>query len=306
MNFQKTLKKAVKFQGIGLHSGVMAEVIVKPAPADSGIIFVRMDCAQKVLIPALSHAVIDTTLSTTLGKKGVTIQTIEHLMAALWGLDIDNAEIEVCGPEIPILDGSSEPFVEKIKKAGIQELDQLKKIFVITKPVSIIEGDRYCYLLSSKTPKITCSIEFSHPLIQKQKFETKLDPKHFVQEISRARTFGFVKDVELLKQKGLIRGGSLDCAVVLDEKTVLNKEGLRFKDEFVRHKVLDAIGDMALFGMKILGHWVTHKAGHELHTKLIRKALMQECGYVVGEKAFEKASQNRMPLQASLFQPASV
>lgn len=306
MNFQKTIRKAITFKGIGLHSGAEAQVILKPACVDSGITFVRTDVAQKVLIPALNQYVVDTALSTTIGKNGVTIQTIEHLMAALWGLDIDNVDIEVFGPEIPILDGSSDPFVKKIKKAGIKELDQLKKVFVITKPVAIVEGDRYCYLLSSRTPKMTCSIEFPHLLIQKQKLETKLDPKSFMQEIARARTFGFVKDIELLKQKGLIRGGSLDCAIVLDEKNVLNKEGLRFKDEFVRHKILDSIGDMALFGMKILGHFITHKAGHELHTKLVRKVLTQECGYILGEKAFEKAHQDRMPLQASLFQPASV
>src|SRR3989338_10450822 len=204
MNFQKTIRKAITFKGIGLHSGATTEVILKPAPGDSGITFVRTDVPRKVLIPALNQYVVDTMLSTTLGKNGVTIQTIEHLMAALWGLDIDNVEIEVCGPEIPILDGSSDPFVEKIKKAGIQELDQLKKIFVITRPVAIVEGDRYCYLLSSRTPKMTCSIEFPHAFVQKQKLEMKLDPKSFVQEISRARTFGFLKDVELLRQKGLI------------------------------------------------------------------------------------------------------
>ncbi len=306
MNFQKTIRKAVTVKGIGLHSGAIVEITVKPAPADHGIVFVRTDGANKTEIPALNCYVVDTTLSTTIGKNGVTIQTIEHLMAALWGLDIDNAEIEVCGPEIPILDGSSNPFVKKIKKAGIQELDVLKKAFVITKPVAVVEGDRYCYLLSSRTPKITCSIEFEHPCIQKQKLEINLDPKSFTQEIARARTFGFVKDLELLKQKGLIRGGSLDCAIVLDEKKILNKEGLRFQDEFVRHKILDSIGDMALFGMKVLGHFITHKAGHELHAKLIRKVLMQDCGYILGEQALEKALQDRMSLQASLFQPASV
>lgn len=304
MNFQKTIRKEITFQGIGLHSGEETQVTLKPASADHGITFIRTDRDQKISIPALNQYVLDTTLSTTIGKNGVTVQTIEHLMATLWGLDIDNVEIEVCGPEIPILDGSSEPFVKKIKKAGIQELDQLKKVFVITKPLAIVDGDRYCYLLSSRTPKITCSIEFPHAFIQKQKMEMKLDPKSFVSEIARARTFGFMKDVELLKEKGLIRGGSLECAIVLDEKKVLNTEGLRFRDEFVRHKILDSIGDMALFGMKILGHFVTHKAGHELHAKLVRKVLMQECGYVLGEKAFEKAVQDRIPLQASLFQPA--
>ena len=306
MNLQKTIRKEIIFKGVGLHSGAMCEVILKPAPSDAGITFTRTEGAHKTAIPALSRYVIDTTLSTTLGKNGVTIQTVEHLMAALWGLDIDTVEIEVRGPEIPILDGSSEPFVKKIKKAGIQELDQLKKVFVITRPVAIVEGDRYCYLLSSRTPKMTCSIEFPHALVQKQKLEMKLDPKSFVQEISQARTFGFLKDVELLKQKGLIRGGSLECAIVLDEKKILNPEGVRFKDEFVRHKILDSIGDMALFGMRILGHFVSHKAGHELHAKLIRKVLMQECGYILGESALERDAQDRVPFQESLFQPASV
>jgi len=306
MNLQKTIRKEIIFKGVGLHSGAMCEVILKPAPSDAGITFTRTEGAHKTAIPALSRYVIDTTLSTTLGKNGVTIQTVEHLMAALWGLDIDTVEIEVRGPEIPILDGSSEPFVKKIKKAGIQELDQLKKVFVITRPVAIVEGDRYCYLLSSRTPKMTCSIEFPHALVQKQKLEIKLDPKSFVQEISRARTFCFLKDVELLKQKGLIRGGSLECAIVLDEKKILNPEGVRFKDEFVRHKILDSIGDMALFGMKILGHFISHKAGHELHAKLIRKVLTQECGYILGEGALERAVQDRVPFQESLFQSASV
>ena len=306
MNFQKTIRKAIIFKGIGLHSGVISEIILKPAPGDSGITFVRIESAHKTEIPALNRYVVNTTLSTTIGKNGVTIQTIEHLMAALWGLDIDNVKIEVYGPEIPILDGSSEPFVKKIKKAGIQELDQLKKVFVITRPLAIVEGDRYCYLLSSRTPKMTCSIEFPHTLIQKQKLEMKLDPKSFVQEISRARTFGFLKDVELLRQKGLIHGGSLECAIVLDEKKILNKEGLRFRDEFVRHKILDSIGDMALFGMKILGHFISHKAGHELHTKLIRKVIMQECGYILGVQALERDLQDRVPFQEPLFQPASV
>ena len=303
MDFQKTIRKAIQFKGIGLHAGKSSEVTLKPALADTGIVFIRTDISKKISIPALNHFVVDTTLSTTLGKNGVTIATVEHLMSALWGLGIDNAEIEVNGPEIPILDGSSFEFVRKIQKTGVIELDRLKKMLVITEPVSISDGDRSCSLLRSRSSKISCMIEFNHPLIQKQKFLMKLTPKNFIEYIAEARTFGFLKDVERLRAQGLIAGGSLENAVVLDEKRVLNKEGLRYKDEFVRHKVLDAIGDLALMGVWVTGHWVSHKAGHDLHYKLIQKVLTQKAGYLVGipeETAYQRLSEFH-----SLFQPAS-
>lgn len=293
MEFQKTIKGIVQFKGIGLHIGKETEIILKPASSNFGIVFVRKESFKKTYIPALSQNVVDTTLSTVLGKNGVTVATVEHLMAALWAVGIDNIEIEVNGPEIPILDGSSYPFVKKIKKVGICELRELRKIFIITRPVLMEEGDKYCAIEPSLSSELTCSIDFTHPLIQKQKLHLSLNPRNFVEKISKARTFGFLKDIEILRQRGLIAGGSLENAVVLDEKTVLNKDGLRFKDEFVRHKMLDSIGDMALFGVRIVGHWKTHKAGHELHYKLLRKMLTQECGYLIGyslQESLERSS----------------
>lgn len=305
MPFQKTIRNIVQFKGIGLHTGKQTEVIVKPAPENYGIVFVRTDGSRKIYIPALSQYVVDTTMSTVLGKSGVTIATVEHLMAALWGLDIDNVEIEVNGPEIPIMDGSAFPFVKKIKKTGIIELGQMQRVLVITRPVSIMDGDRYCSLGKSRFLKLSCSIHFSHPLIQNQKLEMKFNSQDFIEKVSKARTFGFLKDVEMLRTKGLIAGGALENAIVLDDEAILNPEGLRFKDEFVRHKMLDSVGDMALLGVRLVGHWMSHKAGHEIHYKLIRKILTEPCGYLVGYTPQESLKQAEI-FKSFAHQPASI
>jgi len=291
VNCQQTIKNETRFRGVGLHSGQKVEAVLKPAPVDSGIVFVRTDVSPPVPIPALNSNVVDTRFSTTLGKGSVVVATVEHLMSVIWGLGIDNLIAEVNGPEIPILDGSGLIFAKKIRKAGIKKQIRPRRYFVITKPVSVTaEDERYGYLLPSRSQKFTCSIQFHHPLIQRQSIEFHLNEKNYYKEIARARTFGFLKDVERLRQKGLISGGSLANAIVLDDEKVLNQEGLRFQDEFVRHKVLDTIGDVALMGMRILGHFMTHKAGHELHYRLIQKALIEECGYILG--AFEDAEKD--------------
>ena len=278
MDYQATLKRSIEFSGVGLHSGKTATVRIHPAEVDTGIVFTK----NNITIPALSSSVVDSQLSTTLGKNKITIATVEHLISALWGMQVDNVKIEVIGSEIPILDGSSYLFVKAIRKAGLKVQDKPRRHFVITKPVSVIEGDRYGYLLPHRTPKISCSVEFNHPLIKKQMLEMAFTPVEYMQKISKAKTFGFLKDFDQLKKLGLIAGGSLENAIVLDETKVLNPEGLRYKDEFVRHKILDLIGDIALMGIRILGHVVAHKSGHRLHYELIQKALKEECGYIVG------------------------
>lgn len=284
MDNQISIKKSVQFSGIGLHTGKVVTVTLHPGKPDSGIVFIRTDVSPHARIPALNSYVVDTRLSTNLGKDGVTIATVEHLMSAVWGLGIDNLEVEINGPEVPILDGSSSLFAKGIRKTGLVKQSQPRRYFVITKPLSISEDDRYCYLLPHKTPKFSCSIEFKHPAIGKQSFEIILNEDNYYRKIAHARTFGFLKDVEALRKRGLIAGGSLDNAIVLDDHQVMNEEGLRYEDEFVRHKLLDTIGDIALMGVRILGHLVTHKSGHALHSKLIHKALIEECGHIIGAK----------------------
>lgn len=280
MRYQQTIRSAIQFRGVGLHSGKETVVTLKPAKPDRGIVFYRTDVGGTVRVPALNRYVTDTELSTTIGRHGIKISTIEHLMAALWGMGIDNLKIEVSGPEIPILDGSSAPFVEMIQKYGIVEQSQFRQYYVMTKTFSLREGGHFCAVEPHFGTKLTCSIEFDHPLIQKQLFHTTLNEKSFSQEIAAARTFCFLRDIEFLRQRGLIAGGSLKNAIVLDHEKVLNPEPLRFRDEFVRHKMLDSVGDLALFGMRILGHWVTHKAGHRLHAEFCAKLLKSGCGYI--------------------------
>jgi len=282
IHYQKTVKKRVQFSGIGLHSGQQSTVTLKPAKVDTGIQFVRTDVTPNVRIPALNSYVVETRLSTHVAKEGVRVMTVEHIMSALWGLGVDNVVVEVSGPEIPILDGSSHLFSKKIRKAGLKRQSRPRRYFVITKSISVSKDDCYGYLMPHKSQKFSCSIDFEHPKIGRQVYELTLNPQTYYKEISRARTFGFLKDVEMLRKQGLIKGGSLQTAIVLDDEKVMNKDGLRFNNEFVRHKLLDTIGDVALMGVRILGHFVTHKSGHELLYRLVRKALIEECGYLIG------------------------
>lgn len=280
MVYQRTIRSAIQFKGIGLHTGREVTVTLKPAKPDRGIVFFRTDLEEIVRIPALNRYVTDTALSTTIGRSGVKIATIEHLMAAIWGMGIDNLKIEVSGSEIPILDGSSAPFVEMLSKCGMVEQKRARQYYVITKALSVREGEHFCAIEPHAESRLTCSIEFDHPAIQKQFFQMTLNEKNFSQELARARTFGFLKDIEMLRRGGLIAGGSLENAIVLDHEKVLNPEPLRFKDEFVRHKMLDSVGDLALFGMRILGHCVTYKAGHKIHAEFCARLLKSGCGYI--------------------------
>ena len=270
---QSTVLNTVSCSGIGLHTGIPCNLKIRPAAPDGGIVFIRQDLPEKVKIKAHIDNVVDATLATTLGREGVKVSTVEHLMAAFAGLGIDNAEVELDGPEVPIMDGSSEPFNNLLKKAGIQVQEMVKKFVIIKRPVTVTEGDRQATLLPSNDFKISYTIDFKHPLISNQYYLIQISNGNFEREICRARTFGFLKEYEMLKARGFARGGSLENAVVIDETRVINEGGLRFADEFVRHKILDSIGDLWLLGAQVIGHFIGYKSGHTLNHKLIRKLL---------------------------------
>ena len=269
---QRSFKQRASLSGIGLHSGAKVRVTLAPAPADSGIVFVR-DGKE---IPALADFVVDTTMNTSVGRDGLRIGTVEHVLAALAGCGIDNAYLEVEGPEIPIMDGSSEPFVALIREAGIHELRQSRRFLLVRKAVTVTEGDKLARLSPARGKfSINYTIDFRHPLISDQSFKLEMNERSFQKDIARARTFGFKRDVERLLRAGLARGGSLDNAVVVDDFNILNPEGLRFPDEFVRHKILDALGDLALIGMPVIGQLTAVKSGHGLNHQLVRRVLAE-------------------------------
>lgn len=268
---QRTIRKSVECTGIGLHTGKKVNLRVNPAPPDHGIVFVRVDLPGKIHIKAVMENVIDTNLATTIGKDGAVISTIEHLMATFAGLGIDNALVELDSPEVPIMDGSAAPFVYLLKTAGTQKQKKFKKFIVIKKPFRVVDGDKAVAFLPSSELEIFYTIDFDHPLLSDQVYVMEFSDTVFEREISRARTFGFLKDVETLQRNGFARGGSLDNAVVIDDFRVLNEEGLRFPDECVRHKILDSIGDLSLLGYPMISHFVAHKSGHTLNHRLIKK-----------------------------------
>ncbi len=244
-----------------------------PAGDDEGITFLRPAGKKLVEIPAKASHVVDTRLATTLGHDGEIVSTVEHFLAATQGLGIDNLRVEVSGPELPIMDGSAEAFVDAIAGAGIENQSQQKRFWVVTRSVTVNIGDRRAQLRPASRFSIHCDIDFNHPVISAQSYQWDFNDQSFWRDIARARTFGFLRDVEQLKAMGLAQGGSLDNAIVADDFNILNAEGLRYPDEFVRHKVLDGLGDLALLGHPIVGRLQLHKAGHALHHMLIDKAL---------------------------------
>ncbi len=274
--YQRTLARHVECTGIGLHSGKKVNLTIKPAPVNHGIKFVRMDLPHKPVISAHFRNVVDTSLATTLGADGVIVSTVEHLMATFTGLSIDNALVEMDAYEAPIMDGSAEPFTAMLQGAGIKAQSGKRYTFVVKKPIEMEEGDKKVGLYPSNALKISYTIEFDHPLVKRQSYTISLTDSLFEKEISRARTFGFLDEVNYLKQNGFARGGSLENAVVLDQDKILNDEGLRYADEFVRHKVLDCIGDLSLLGMPFIGHIVAHKSGHTLNHALLRRFIDQK------------------------------
>ncbi len=267
---QKTIQNEVRSCGIGLHSGERIDLVLRPAGPDSGVRFVRGDLPSKPVIEAVAERVVDTTLATSLGSNGARISTVEHLMAAVAGLGIDNLEVEVGGPEVPIMDGSAAPFVSLLKTAGTVSQKALRKFIRIDRTLRVQDGDKFVELYPSHQTTIRYSIDFHHPMVTGQEIFFELNQENFERDIAGARTFGFLKDVEYMRRNGLALGGSLENAVVLDEHRILNEEGLRYPDEFVRHKVLDFIGDVALLGYPLMGECSVHKSGHSLNHQVVR------------------------------------
>lgn len=275
---QRTLKTSIRATGIGLHTGNKVFLTFHPAPVDSGITFRRVDLDPVVEIEAKPENVGDTTLSTCLIKDGVRISTVEHLLAAMAGLGIDNAIIDVSAPEVPIMDGSSSPFVFLIQSAGVLEQEKAKKFVRIKKPVTVTDGDKSASFEPYDGFKIDFTIEFDHPVFKNTQQNSVIDLSgtSFVKEISRARTFGFMNDIEYLRANNLARGGSMENAIVLDQYKVLNEDGLRYSDEFVKHKILDAIGDLYLLGNSPIGAFKGVKSGHALNNMLLRALVADE------------------------------
>lgn len=273
MYIQKTIENEINCRSVGLHSGRKINMTIKPAGVDKGIMFYRGDLPGSEGIRAEPTNVSDTTLATTLGMNGTRISTVEHLLSAFFGMGVDNAVVETDSFEIPIMDGSSLPFVDFLKSAGIKSQGKSKRFVVIKKPVSVSDNEGKAALLPSPEFRITYDIDFSHPLIGKQSYDMLFSHDTYEKSICAARTFGFLQEVEYLQARGLALGGSLNNAIVLDDEKVINKEGLRFSDEFVKHKILDAIGDLSLLGMPIIGHFVAYKSGHKLNNILLRKLL---------------------------------
>jgi len=287
--YQTTIKKSVELVGIGLHKGSPVRLRLEPLESNSGIVFYRSDV--DVSIPLIPENVVDTKMATVIGKDNHVISTIEHLLSAVYAYGIDNLRVIVDADEVPVMDGSSASFCMLLDEAGIQELDIPKKVMMIKKEVEIKEGEKYVKLSPSPDLNYDFTIKFPHPVIQKQAYVLKFTKESYKNEISRARTFGFLHEVQYLRSKGLALGGSLENAVVLDEKKILNPEGLRFSDEFVRHKILDAIGDMSLIGMNFIGNYEalagSHDLNHKLTLELLKDAENYEVVELVGEKTRE-------------------
>ncbi len=275
---QRTLKSPVSVTGVGLHSGEKVTLTLRPAPVNSGIVFRRVDVKPVEDIKARAHLVHDTRLSTCMEQNGVRVATIEHLMSALAGLGIDNVGVDLDGAEVPIMDGSAGTFIFLLQSAGIVEQSAAKKFIRIKKMVEVKQGDKWVRFEPYNGYKLTFTINFAHPVFAntKQHVTIDLDEHSYVRDISRARTFGFMQDVEAMRAQGLALGGSLDNAIVMDEYRVLNADGLRFEDEFVKHKVLDAIGDLYLLGHAVIGAFSGFKSGHALNNALLRELLADE------------------------------
>ena len=287
---QRTLKTVIHASGVGLHGGVKVNLTLRPAAPDTGIVFRRVDLPEPVDIPAQAMLIGDTRMCSCLEKDGVKVGTIEHLMSALCGLGIDNAWIDLDAPEVPILDGSAAPFAFLIQSAGIEEQNAAKKFIRVTRPIEVRDGDKWARFSPYEGYRLSFSIDFKHPAIDKSAQEATIDfaEQSYVREVSRARTFGFMQEVEYLRENGLALGGGLENAIVLDEFRVLNQDGLRYGDEFVKHKILDAVGDLYLLGHPLLAAYSSHKGGHALNNQLARALLeRQECWELV---SFEQES----------------
>jgi UDP-3-O-[3-hydroxymyristoyl] N-acetylglucosamine deacetylase len=298
---QRTIARPIKITGIGIHSGKKVSITLYPAEADYGIQFKRTDLQNSPVLKAEASNVGATENNTTLGKGQNAVHTVEHLLAVLYGLGINNVYCEIDGPEVPIMDGSGASFVFMLKETGVSNLSKSKKFMIILEPVEVALGDKWARIEPAERLIIDSTIVFAHPLIRTQKKVFEFSCENFINDIGRARTFGMLKDVDMLKRKGLIRGGSLDNAVVLDDFNIVNVEGLRFRDEFVRHKILDTLGDISLLGHEISGKITTFKSGHNIHNLLCRKLLETPSAFqVVSASALKKEALEAFELPKSL------
>ena len=293
---QQTIAEKISCTGIGLHSGAPVQMTLHPARAGAGIVFVRTDLSHPVEIPVHHGSVASTNMATTLGRGDATVSTVEHLLSALYSLGIDNVRIEVDGPEVPVMDGSAAPFVFLLRSAGIYDQREVRRQLRIRRTVSVRDGDRTIRIEPDDRLRISYAVDFAHPAIGRQRLDRiEIDADGYEDEISRARTFGFLREVEALWKAGLARGGNLDNTVVMDDERVINPSGLRFRDEFVRHKVLDLLGDISLLGMPIRGHIIAERAGHALHQQLVQAILADgDAWEIEGELA--PASEDALPL----------
>ena len=302
MIYQKTLRNLIRAKGVGLHTGEQVNLTIRPAPPDTGIIFRRVDLQPVVDIPARLENVADTRLSTALGRGDVRISTVEHLLSAFSGLGIDNAYVEVSAAEVPIMDGSAGPFVFLVQSAGIEEQPAAKRFLRIRRSLEVRDGDKWARFLPHQGFRVGFTIDFRHPQFKARHSHAEVDfaRASFVREVSRARTFGFMSDIERLREEQLALGGSLDNALVLDDYRVVNEDGLRYDDEFVKHKILDAVGDLYLLGYSLIGAFSGYKSGHALNNRLLRELVRQEDAWEI--ITFDDAATT----PAWLVQPATV
>ncbi len=290
---QRTIKKAVEGVGIGLHKGEPIKIRLEPLGTDEGIVFYRSDVG--VSIKSSPENVVDTQMATVIGKDGHFISTIEHFLSAVYAYGIDNLRVIVDGAEIPVMDGSASGFCMLLDEAGVEQIDQTKKVMIIKKPVEVTDGEKFVRITPSHKPSFRFTINFNHVAIGRQEYNFAFSKQGFIKDISRARTFGFLRDVQYLRSKGLALGGGLENAIVLDEKKILNPEGLRYENEFVRHKILDALGDLSLLGVPVLGDYESYAGSHNLNHLLTKEILKSSSNYEVKHidasysKIYEKA-----------------
>jgi UDP-3-O-[3-hydroxymyristoyl] N-acetylglucosamine deacetylase len=299
--WQQTLAQPVTFSGIGLHLGRPVKVTIHPAAANHGLRFVRADLPGRPEILAHYSKVVDTTRATTLGEGRATLSTVEHLLAALRGAGVDNARVAVEGPEVPIMDGSAAPFAALLAQTGLQTQPWPRAYLRVHRPVELREGEQWMRVVPGE-PRITYLIDFNHPLIRRQRFTVPLWSEDFAQEIAPARTFGFLKEVQYLRTNGLALGGSLDNAVVLDDAGILNPEGFRFPEECVRHKILDAVGDLALLGLLLYGRLEVSRGSHELHWRFLSKLMAQESAWRIWVPSLPRREREPAWFQPSLWE----